>query len=120
MAKSKKDTETSNDPVAMGQAFMQQVEDAGLGPMRWMGTEWFEKMAEMNTELASFVADRIREDAKTQHALLHCKSAEEFQKAQLAFMEKAYEQYTAETGKLVQMGLDMLPMTKKDTKDTPV
>jgi hypothetical protein len=120
MAKSKNDTDTITDPLAIGQALMQQAEDAGLGPMRWLGTAWFEKVADMNTELASFVADRIREDVETQHALLHSKSAEDFQKAQQAFMEKAFAQYSEETGKLVQMGLDMLPITTKNTKDTPL
>ncbi len=120
MAKSKQDTNTSKDPVAIGQEFMQQFEDAGLGPMRWMGTAWFEAMADMNSELVAFVADRIKEDVKTQHELLHCKSAEELRKAQLAFIEKAHKQYTEETGKIVKMGLDMLPTAIKNTKDTPL
>lgn len=120
MAKSKKQTDESKDPVALGQALMQHAEDAGLGPMRWMGTAWFEKLADMNSELADFLADRIREDVKSQHELLHCKSAEEFRTAQFAFLDKAYEQYTAETGKLIQMGIDMLPKSADDTKDMPL
>jgi hypothetical protein len=120
MATSKKETTSSEDPVALGQAFLQQFEDAGLGPLRWMGTAWFEAMADMNSELVTFVSDRIKEDVKTQHKLLHCKSAEELQKAQVAFLEKAYQQYTDETGKLVKMGLDMLPSAMTDTKDTPI
>ncbi len=120
MAKSKNETSASEDPVALGQAFLQQFEEAGLGPLRWMGTAWLEAMADMNSEVVNFVAERIREDAKTQHELLHCKSAEELQKAQVAFFEKAYQQYTAETGKLVKMSLDMLPTAMKDTKHTPV
>ncbi len=120
MAKSKNETTISDDPVALGQAFLQQFEDAGLGPMRWMGTSWLEAMADLNSEVVSFLADRIREDVKTQHELLHCKSAEELQKAQFAFLEKAHQQYTAETGKLVKMGLDMFPGKIKYTKDTPL
>lgn len=120
MVKSKKETEVSNDPFAMGQAFMKQAEESGLGPMRLLCTAWFEKMADMNTELASFVADRVREDVKTQHEMLHCKSTDDLRKAQFAFMEKAYAQYTAETGKLVQLGLDFLPITNKETKDIPL
>lgn len=123
MAKSQQETaanDVGKDPVAMGQALMKQVEDAGLGPMRWMGTAWLEKMAEMNSEVASFVANRIREDVKTQHALLHCRTAQDLQKEQVAFLEKAFAQYTDETGKLIKMGMDMLPDGKSDTKDTPV
>lgn len=120
MANSKKETSASEDPVAIGQAFLQQFEDAGLGPMRWMGTTWFEAMADLNSEVVSFVAERIKEDVKTQHTLLHCKSAEELHKAQVAFLEKAYQQYTDETGKLVKMSLNMFPTAMKDTKDTPL
>ena len=120
MAKSKKEPDASSDPVAMGQALMKQMEDAGLGPMRWMGTAWLEKMADMNSEVVNFVADRIREDTKTQHELLHCKTAADIQKVQQAFLEKAYTQYSEETGKLLKMGMDMMPGGKTDTKDTPV
>lgn len=120
MAKSKKETTASEDPVALGQAFLKQFEEAGLGPMRWMGTAWFEAMADMNSEVVNFVAERIKQDVKTQHELLHCKSAEELQKAQMAFLEKAYEQYTDETGKLVKMSMEMFPNVMKETKDTPL
>ena len=120
MAKSTKQTPGSEDPAPLGEAFLQQVEDAGLGPMRWMGTAWLEAMAEMNSEVVSFVAERFKEDVKTQHELLHCRSAEELQKVQAAFLEKAFRQYTEETGKLVRMGLDMLPTGIKNTKNTPL
>lgn len=120
MAKSKQDKTQSDDPVAMGQAFLKQFEDAGLGPMNWIGTNWFETMADMNSEVMSFIAQRISEDVKTQHELLHCKSAEELQKAQLAFLEKAQQQYMDETGKLVKMGLELLPSSASGTKHTPV
>jgi hypothetical protein len=120
MAKSKQDPNATEDPVAIGQAFLKQFEDAGFGPMRWMGTEWFEAMANVNNELMTFVADRIKEDVKTQQELLNCKSAEELQKAQLAFLDKAQKQYTDETGKLVKMSLDMLPTAIKGTKGTPL
>ncbi len=118
MANSKKETEESAAQV--GTAFMRQFEDAGLGSLRWMGTAWVEAMADMNSEIVSFVADRIKEDVKTQHEMLHCKSAEDLQAAQVAFLEKAYAQYTAETGKLIKMSFDMLPGGAAGTKHTPV
>ncbi|MEL6837794.1 MAG: phasin family protein [Pseudomonadota bacterium] len=120
MAKSKKDTNAVQDPVVMGHALMQQIEEAGLGPLRWMGTHWFETMADINSEVMSFVADRIREDVKTQHELLHCKSATELQQAQVAFLEKAYAQYTAETGKIIKMSLDAYPVAQNSTKNKPI
>ncbi len=120
MAKSPKETAAIQDPVATGRAFLQQIEDAGLGQMQGMGTAWFEAMADLNSEVVSFVAERIKEDVKTQHELLHCTSVEEFQKAQTAFLEKAFKQYTEETGKLVKMGLDMMPNGINETKNTPL
>ncbi len=120
MTKSKQETPTSENPADLGKAFIQQFEDAGLGPMGWMGTAWFDAMAEMNSEVVSFVADRIKEDVKTQQDLLQCKSAEDLQKAQLAFLEKAQQQYTDETGKLIKIGLDMLPNATAGTKNTPL
>jgi hypothetical protein len=114
MAKSQKDTEE------IGAEFMRQFEDAGLGPLRLMGTAWVEAMAELNGEIASFVADRIKEDVKTQSELLQCKSPKDLQDVQLAFLEKAYAQYTAETGKLIQKSLDLFPGNSAGTKNTPV
>lgn len=120
MAKKTEEGAMTDTAVAAGKAMMQQMEDAGFGPMRWMGTQWFEAMAEINSEVVSFVADRIKEDVKTQHKLLHCKDAGELQKAQLEFLENAYTQYTAETGKLIKMGVDMMPTATSETKDTPL
>ena len=120
MAKSTKQTSNTNDPAALGQAFLKQFEDAGLGSMNWMGTNWFEAMAEMNSEVMSFIAARISEDVKTQKELLQCKTAEDLQKAQLAFLEKAQEQYKKDTGKLGKMGRDRRPNAGKGTKHTPV
>jgi alpha-galactosidase/6-phospho-beta-glucosidase family protein len=120
MSKPKNETDADNGPFAMGNALMKKFEDSGFDPMGLMHTGWFEKVADFNNEVANFVADRIREDAKTQSALLKCKSAEELQKVQMTFLEKTYAQYTLETGKLVKMGMDMMPATEGQTKHTPV
>ena len=120
MSKSNMQTTVSTDTVEMAQAVMTQVDDAGLGPIRWMGTAWLEKLADINAELARFVADRIREDVKAQHDMLHCKSTKDLQAAQVAFIETAYAQYRAQTGKLVKMGLDMMPAWNSETNDIPL
>ena len=54
------------------------------------------------------MAERIREDVKTQHEILHCKSPAELQAIQARFVARAVEQYSAETGKLVEMSQEML------------
>lgn len=120
MTQSNMETSVSADTVDMAQAFMAQVEDAGLGPIRWMGTTWLEKITGINAELARFVADRIREDIKAQHDVLHCISTKDLQAAQFAFIETAYTHYMSETAKLVKMGLDMLPVGNSETKDIPL
>lgn len=80
---------------------------APLVPATWLGTVWFENVSNLGSELMTFVADRIKEDVKVQHALLHCKSLPEIQNVQAAFLQKAFDQYQAETGKLVEMSGEM-------------
>ena len=95
-------------------------EDTNVDALNWMGTAWVEAMSEMGSELASFVAERIREDVKTQQAILHCKSLSEMQEIQANFMERAYVQYTVETGKLIEKGTALFPQMSGRTKHTPV
>lgn len=94
--------------------------DLGLDALTWMGTAWVEAMSDLGSDLASFVAERIREDVKTQHEILHCKSLAEMQAIQAAFMERAYVQYTVETGKLIEKGTSLFPQLIGKTKHTPV
>ena len=120
MARKTQETSISDQALATGEVVMQQIEEAGLGPLRWLGTTWFETIADLNSEVVSFIADRVKEDVKTQHRILHCKNAMEMREVQLDFLEKAYAQYIAETGKLINMSMDMLPGAKSGTKDTPL
>lgn len=110
-------TEKSTEPRSGGPSrpmaeILAAVQSAGLGDLRWLGAAWAERIAAMNAEVAQFVAGRVREDVKTQHALLHCKSLQEAQEIQAAFVARAFEQYTAETGKLMQMQADLLSVGK--------
>lgn len=116
MAKQTKKTDADHP----AETTMQELQDAGLGPLAWMGTAWLDAMSKWNGELASFVADRIREDVRTQHELLHCKSVTEMQTVQAAFLERAYVQYTVETGKLLDMGSTLFPQLTTKTKGTPL
>ena len=79
------------------------LQEMGLGNMMGIGTAWLEAMSDMGAEVIGFVADRIKEDVKTQHEILHCKDAAELQRIQARFFEKAVKQYQDETGKLVEM-----------------
>ncbi len=109
----------STDRQGAGMA-MKQLQDAGLGPLGWLGTTWFEAMIDINSEVIDFIADRIKEDVKTQHEFLHCKEPAALQKAQMAFLERAYVQYTTEAGKLLKMGTDLFPSVTTKTKGTPL
>ncbi|WP_299879143.1 phasin family protein [uncultured Sulfitobacter sp.] len=80
-----------------------QLQEAGLGNLMGMGTAWVEAISDLGAEVAGFVAERIKEDVKTQHEILHCKNVTELQHVQAQFMQKAIDQYQAETGKLVEM-----------------
>lgn len=95
-----------NDAAAL-QAF-------GLNTMTGMGVAWAEALSDMGSEVLSFVADRIKEDVKTQHKMLHCKDLGELQHIQAEFVQNAIEQYQAETGKLVEMSRHMMRRADKD------
>ncbi len=86
-----------------------------LAPVAWMSTAWLESLADLGSEITSFVAERIREDVKTQHAILHSKSLTELQHVQAQFMQRALDQYSAETGKLVEMSSEIGEMIKSST-----
>lgn len=91
-----------------------QLQEAGLGNLMGMGTAWMEAISDMGAEVAGFVAERIRQDVKTQHEILHCKNMADLQHIQAQFIQKAMDQYHAETGKLVQMGTDAFSPSEED------
>lgn len=78
------------------------VQTAGLGSLSWLGTKWVETMSDVGAEWLSFVADRVKEDVKTQHALIHAKNIGEMQHIQAQFLQKAIDDYREETGKIVE------------------
>jgi hypothetical protein len=108
---------SSTDPI---QAALENLQDSGLGSLTWMGTAWTEAMSNLGSEIISFVADRIQEDVKAQHEILHCKNLTELQQAQAAFLERAYVQYTVETGKILKLGADVFPPVPSNSKSSPV
>lgn len=88
----------------------------GFNNMTNFGTAWVEALSDMGSEVLTFVADRIKEDVKTQHEILHCDDMAKLQKIQAQFIQTAIDQYTAETGKLITMSQQFLPKT--DNNDT--
>ncbi|WP_299647892.1 phasin family protein [uncultured Tateyamaria sp.] len=102
---------TEDNPATRMASDAAALQDQGLKAMSQFGMAWAEGLSNMGSEVLSFVADRIKEDVATQHKLLHCKDVADFQQIQSEFMQKAIDQYTAETGKLVQMSQELYPNT---------
>lgn len=82
-----------------------ELQKAGFGNLAGQNVAWLEGLGDMGAEFMNFLAERVKEDVKTQHELLHCKDVAEVQKIQSQFIQTAINQYQAETGKLMQMGM---------------
>ena len=80
-----------------------QLMDAGLSNIVGPGGIWFDALCELGTEMIGFVSERIKSDLQTQQEILHCKSVADLQHIQASFLQRATNQYIAETGKLVDM-----------------
>ena len=99
----------TNVPGAEMTSDLATLQSLGFNQMSVFGTAWIEALSDMGSEVVSFVADRIREDVKTQHEILHCEDIAELQHIHAQFVQKAIDQYTAETGKLVEMSQSLFP-----------
>ena len=111
--KSTTDTEkTMTDPFKVMEVF----QNSGFGDMFGLGTYWAETFGEISSEFAGFLADRIKEDVKTQHRMLHCKDIGELQHVQAEFIQTAIGQYQAETGKLIEMSTAAVSNAMKENK----
>jgi phasin family protein len=96
---------TKSQPVDDNPALaaIRDMQGAGFASASTMGSAWLEAMSDLGSEVLSFVAERVKEDVQTQHQLLHAKSLTEVQHLQAEFVQKAVDQYSAETGKLVEL-----------------
>jgi len=107
--KSKSDGGVEPDPPdANVLNMLRDLQTAGFGATAMMGTAWVEAMSDLGAEVLSFVADRVKEDVRTQHEILHAKDVTEVQAIQARFIQQAVDQYSAETGKMVEMGQSAL------------
>lgn len=88
--------------------------DTGLSNLLRLSVVGMDAVAAMNVELIEFMGERIREDFKTQHDILQCKSLEELQHVQAQFFQTAMDQYHDEAGKLVELGSNALEPDSAD------
>ena len=96
---------------------MSEMQEAGLGSLAWLGTDWMRSMNEIGGEMMRFMADRIKEDVKTQHEILHAKDITDVQAIQTRFMKDAFDQYAAETGKLVKISHERVAKAQAKASD---
>jgi hypothetical protein len=101
MTKKSDPTEAAREAMAEAMAKFQQM---GLKSMQWPGAEWMEKMSEMGSEWMHFLSERMQEDVEFQQKLLACKDASELHKLQADYVQTAIDQYTSETGRIIEMG----------------
>lgn len=109
---------TRPETLTDGWKSITEVQAQGLRALTGMNTAWYEALSDMGSEVMSFVAERIKEDVKTQHQLLHCRDAAELQKIQAEFLQTTIDQYQAETGKLIEIGQKMFDATLKPNDTT--
>lgn len=112
MAKSSKSGDMAN-PFA---AFMEAQAEA-MGRMTAFNSAVAEAMGRYGQEFMSFVQARLAEDAKTQQELMNCRDMNEMAAIQSKFMERTMQQYTDETGKLVDLGREIFEEAMKKAQD---
>jgi hypothetical protein len=111
MTKKPKSTEFENPFTA----FMQAQAEA-MGRMTAFNSAVAESMGRYGQEFVSFVQERLEEDAKTQQELMGCRDLTRLAEIQNRFLQRAMQQYTDETGKLVDLGREMFDQAIKQAK----
>ncbi|MEO0703466.1 MAG: phasin family protein [Pseudomonadota bacterium] len=95
-------------PQEKGPNELAALQALGLNQFAKFGAAMTRTFGDIGAEMTSFLADRIKEDVKTQNEILHCKDINELQRIQAQFIQTAVAQYSSETGKLVSMSQDRL------------
>jgi hypothetical protein len=80
---------------------------AAFGPWGQVGAAWAEAMSDLGAETMRFLAARVQEDVGFQQRILHASSLDELRHIQGAFVQKAIDQYVAETGRMVEMNEEL-------------
>ncbi len=101
-------TEATQAAMERMASLFEDWQSAGLGVWAWANPQWFRHVAAMNAELTRFVSERLQQDLEFQSQLMQCRDPLEFRELQGRFLKDAFDQYSAETGKLVQMNRSAL------------
>ena len=100
---SNSDTPPAAQDIGDPDACFRPISHTPWDGMTWDGMTWLENLANFGAELTTFAAARMKEDVQTQQKLFHCKSVPEMQQVQAEFVQKAINQYYAETAKLTEI-----------------
>lgn len=112
-----KDEKTKQAQSPLGD-FMNILQTGGAQSMEGAGAVWLKTMSSMGSEVMSFTTNRLHEDIKTRHDLLQAKGISEIQEIQAQFFQKAMEDYSAQTAKLLGMGKSLTPDFSGAAKST--
>ncbi len=100
MTKTDKPQETPNPMASM----LEAMQGAKFPNASGFGSEWIESMADVGSNVLSFMASRIEQDVQTQHALMKAKDVTEVQHIQSQYFQRMMDDYAAETAKLMKFG----------------
>ncbi|SFC49601.1 phasin family protein [Tropicimonas isoalkanivorans] len=81
---------------------------AGGGALAWMSPVWVSAMSDISAEVTQFVSERIRADIETQQEILQCRDPIELREIQGRYLKTAFDQYSAETGRLIRLNQEVL------------
>jgi hypothetical protein len=95
-------------------SFMEAQVEA-MGRMTAFNTAVAEAMGRYGQEFMTFVQERLAEDTKTQQELMNCRDLSQMAEIQSQFLERAIQQYTDETGKLVDLSREVFEQAMKPT-----
>lgn len=85
--------------TASQQEALQTVEIAGRA--------LFSNLTRVQSEIAAFVSERIRQDLDTQSELIRCRNLSEVRDVQSRFFRAAVDQYARETTRLMRLGSEI-------------
>lgn len=101
------DKDTAN-PFMAGFPGMTDMQAEGLAMFERIGNAMSDYYGQTGVEFMEFFNKRLQEDARTREEMMACKDISEFAEVQQRFVKTAMEQYSEETGKMVQMSNNVL------------
>lgn len=82
--------------------------ETGMDVLPWSGARWAEAIADIGAEWLQFTANRVSRDVQTLHELQRATSIQEIQAIQSKFLQRAIDDYQAESGRMTQLVSDAM------------